>query len=425
MKRLFGMLVTMFAIYFIFQFVFLYFGGGHTLEYEVETNEKKAQVTETLVQNKENDVDSYYIFVEIDDLKFDFQIYEKYFGKTKVLEDLYYYSEDNHSCLFPVFAHHGMLKDVKCYNHEDGIYYNFRDVENLSYEMQDYFENLKSYNSENFVGNQANPIREARLLVYQNNILDDHFVGLSSYTGLYTISNNNLSKIVEIPIFNSDVYTNKLRTTVGRYYVVANYDSNNAYSQLITIDLSNNRRDRIPVGTNISFESYFQGVRNGGLYIFDKDSSSQRRIDVLNNSSSEVGGVENGLLMYEGNELVDRIDAFEAIKNKVLFDEFIEYKEDGFDYKHISGFENTGYKFFVKENETGYSIYRASKQNLSMKKYILDVDDLDRVIFLNDFIYYILGNEIRYYSDVTGNRILVRNSELQFNDSIYFGVYIR
>ena len=425
MKRLLGMLITLFSMYFIFQFVFLYFGGGHTLEYELNINGKNAHVVETLNQNQKGEVDNYYIEVDVDGLFFDFQVFEKYYGRARVLEDVHFYDGDNYSCLFPVFNNGEILKDMKCYDKNNGFYYNSLDIVNEDSDLATFIISLDAYNEEVFDDDLSDPIREGRLSVFHKNLIENHFVGVSSTRGLYTISHNNLSKIVEVPLFGSDVYTRGISTTVENYYVVANYDNRNYYKNLITIDLTNNRKDEISFRNDVSFESYFQGVRNSSLYLFDKDESAQYRIRLDNNNVSEVGNVQTGLIMYEGNELVDRIDAFEAIQNDIVFEDFIKIEDDYFSYKYVHYNLNSGYKYYVKENNNNYSIYRSSVQNKDSKKFIVNVDDLDRVIINNEFVYYVNGDEIKYYSDATSIRTLIRSGELSFNKSTYIGVYIR
>ena len=425
MKRLLGMLITLFSIYFIFQFVFLYFGGGHTLEYELNINGKNANVVETLSQNKSGEVDNYYIEVEVDGLFFDFQVFEKYYGRSRVLEDVYFYNSDNYSCLFPIFSNGEILKDMKCYDHNSEFYYNLSDIVNNDAEFATFVSDLDAYNESVFEDDLSDPLREGRLSVFHNNLLDNHFLGISSTRGLYTINHNNLSKIVEVPLFSSDVYSRGISTTVENYYVVANYDDRNFYQNLITIDLTNNRRSEINFRNDISFDSYFQGVRNSSLYLFDKDESAQYRIRIDNNNVSEVGNIQTGLIMYDGLELTDRIDAFEGVQNDIIFDDFISIEDEYFDYIYVRYNDNSGYKYYIKENSNNFSVYRASVQNDNHKKFIVKVDELDRLTINNEFIYFVDEDEIKYYSDATGIRTIVRSSELSFNKNTYIGVYIR
>ena len=49
---------------------------------------------------------------------------------------------------------------------------------------------------------------------------------------------------------------------------------------------------------------------------------------------------------------------------------------------------------------------------------------INDVYYLNDYVYYKSGNKLKYYSNSTGNRTIVEYDEIEFNNSLVFGVYI-
>ena len=70
-----------------------------------------------------------------------------------------------------------------------------------------------------------------------------------------------------------------------------------------------------------------------------------------------------------------------------------------------------------------YDIYRANNQNIEQKKYLFSTKYIDKVITLNDYIFYLDDYYIKYYSDKTDIRTLVENKELYFNQSLEYQIY--
>ena len=79
------------------------------------------------------------------------------------------------------------------------------------------------------------------------------------------------------------------------------------------------------------------------------------------------------------------------------------------------------YYLYKKENDH-YKVYRADIQNKKLKTYLFNTTDINNIIYLDDTIYYQNGNTFYYHTNY-GERKVITNTELQFNDDISFGVY--
>ena len=73
----------------------------------------------------------------------------------------------------------------------------------------------------------------------------------------------------------------------------------------------------------------------------------------------------------------------------------------------------------------GYKAYRSNVQNTKQKLYITTLDDIDNIKYSKEYIYYIKDNQINYYSDYTGIRTLMENTEFEFNKSLNYHVYVK
>ena len=54
---------------------------------------------------------------------------------------------------------------------------------------------------------------------------------------------------------------------------------------------------------------------------------------------------------------------------------------------------------------------------------MFNVKKISDVYYLDDYVYYKSGNKLKYYSNMTGNRTIVEYNEIEFNNSLIFGVY--
>ena len=97
-------------------------------------------------------------------------------------------------------------------------------------------------------------------------------------------------------------------------------------------------------------------------------------------------------------------------------------------YTNITGYEKVdkvGKYYYIFEKQNGnYLVYKAYDRKLSQKIYLFSTTDINSVIYLGDYIYFKKGN-IFYYWSINGVRKVLENTELEFNDDITLGVYIK
>ena len=104
--------------------------------------------------------------------------------------------------------------------------------------------------------------------------------------------------------------------------------------------------------------------------------------------------------------------------NGKLFNNY--YTDDIKGYDKVDKVGNY-YYLYQKENNH-YKVYRADTQNKKIKTYLFDTTDINSIIYLDDTIYYQNGNTFYYHTNY-GERKVITNTELEFNDDLSFGVY--
>lgn len=420
MKKLFLLLVFLFSIYFAIQFAFNYFGNGHEVSYELKYDDTNISVDEKYITNYKNEVSNYYFKVTVNDKVFSFQTFHNFNKNSYVIKEVKYYQDDKYDCILPIFNNNTILFDVMCLNNDLITYYHdIKDNEKLDEFVKGI--SLENYKAITWKDNKESFIEEGTLKLYKDNIIPNHYLGVTHYRGLYTINKNNTKSIFNLGIFVNDAYQRTIEGYVENYYVSANYDSGDTISKFYYIDIKGNKTNSIQTYYTISYNSYIQGAVGDSLFIFDIDKGVQYEINVDKNSVLEVGNKDTKIRHYENGEW-KKFAVNEVRKNKPLFT-YNDYKNDKYAKSDKIGNLLSGYYYFYKRVDDHYKVYRANVQSEDVLTYLFDTKTIDRIVYLDDFVYFIDGNDLKYFSDKTGVKTLLINSEYEFNNSLSFNVF--
>ena len=129
-----------------------------------------------------------------------------------------------------------------------------------------------------------------------------------------------------------------------------------------------------------------------------------------------IGNENTGIKYYDGSWQNKTV--YEAIKEELTFKEYDKNNEYVM-IKKLRG-ENNGYTIYVKENNGKYDVY-ISYRNTSKLIYLLTTTEYQTLNFFKDEIYYKDGIYLKMYSNKTGNKTIIRDTELK-NKSITFYV---
>jgi hypothetical protein len=425
MKRLLVMLIILFSLYLGIEFGFKFFGKGHTLNYEIKMDEKVFNVEEIYTLNHKNEINNYYFNIEIDDTVFSFQTYENFNRSDMIIKKIRHFKNQQYECILPIFRGEKVLLDIMCINNNVITYYH--NLKGQNEELDNFVTTIedKNYSVSKWTDDRSDKIDESPITVYPNNILDNHYVGINNYKGIYTINNINLKKIVDVNIFINDIYERKLSAMVGKFYVTANYEENYEFSKFFIVDLTSNKVEAAVSNRKISFDSYVQGSVGNSLYLFDRNSKRQYEVDTKSRKIIEVGNVETGVRYYNKGEW-ERIDANEAVKKDILFKDITDSSSNS-DYVRIDrvGNELSGHYYFYKKVGSVYDIYRANIRNEEIITYLFSTNKIDNINYVRDYVYFSENNEVKYYNDKSGVRTLFKNDEFEFNKSLFYNIYLK
>lgn len=419
MKRLFKILLGLIIVFFLLRLGIKHFGNGHIISYKVN----KINVTETLSINKKNNVDNYYLKLKNKDINVDIQILKDFNKNKKILIDIQYEKINNQTCILPIFKDNQILTDIICVN--KNIINNYSNLKGTNNELDNFANRMRDYgyNVKQYENNLKKYTKDKTLKLFTNNILENHYIALNDYRGIKTINFENKS-INKINLFNKDIYDVKLSKGLNDKYVIFDYNDKHDFNSIYIIDIKNNKQKEIKLKNKISNNSKIIGTNKNSIYLIDYDNKREYEINIKNRNIKEVGNKDIGYITYNCSKQ-------EKVKDKYILDK--EYlmvncnvnKKDK-DYKRIDlvGGSESGYYYYYQKTVDGYKVYRSNVQNTKQKLYITTLENIDSIQYSNEHIYFIKNNQLSYYSDYTGIRTLLENSEFEFNSSLNYHLYV-
>lgn len=417
MKKLIYLLLTLTVLYFGIEISFIKLSRGHNVEYKLKDGDNTFKIKETYIKKRKNEINNYYFEIKHGDEIYNYQTYKELKGANYVIKKINYYEEDGYKCIYLETKNDEPLSDIIC--KKDGIEYlynnmdeKFLNLEKTNYKKIDYKDKLE------------NKIDADPVILYTDNLVEDHYISLQNYKGLYLI--NSKDKVKNIDIFKNDIYTNLNSITTNKYYITANYNKEYKFHEFYTVNIMNGKMSKIVSDDDISLDSYMQGAIDNEIYSFDKSEKKQYRINLKNKTVSVIGNTSKGIKIYEDNNYILG-SAYDASKDKLLFNKYSSNKVfDGKEYARVDKVGNnlSGYYYLYLKDGKEYKVYRVNVQNKKIYTYLFNVQDIENIYYYKNYIYFKDGLYIKYYNDDIGVKTLLKNNEFEFNKTLKFGLYV-
>lgn len=408
MKKIFKILLILFIFMIILEVLFAIFGTGYILKYNILDGDKSYLIEEQYKAN--NTFDDHYE-ITIND-KFYISIYDNLKKDSKLVKNVKYFEDNGLSCIYVTFKSKKIKRDVICnINNKQVLYHN---IIGYSQKLDEFVSNIPDYDKTIFEEDLSNKSEKGLVKVYTNNIATNHFIDVQSYKGVYNIRNNE--DIVILNYYENDVYNPSLTISTSKYLISANYKDSYSFDSVYIIDIFNNQKKELKLSEAISYDSYFQGIVDEKAYIFDRNSKKQFEIDPKKEIIKEVGNETSGILYYDGNW--ESRSALEFVSGEIIFKQKLDYQNDSYD--KIEKTNNFYYLFDY--NGTKVKVSRKDLNSNYITE-LFEVNDIRNIKYVADYIYFIEGDNIKYYSDRTGLRTLINYSELSFNNNLNYFVY--
>lgn len=402
MKYLFKVLIILLAIFFGLKMLIHVFDGGHKVKYAIGN----FNIMEML---KVRDNNNYYFNIKSDDVKINFQINKNYNKASNVITKIMYKETKNYKCILPIFKNGEILTDIMCL--KDNVITYYHDLKDDSEADLFALELSKiGYDKNSFDDNGDSRKLSNRELVYDDNVLQNHYLAFENYKGLTLVNNS----VRNVKLFKNDVYKKDVKLFTDKYYVVADYDSEYTFKKFYVVNLINGNIREIRSYDEISFDSVIQGAVKDDIYIFDKDSEVQYDLDLKHETVQKLDG---DIKYYNGKWTTMSLN--DALKGR-KFDNYYSADINGYDKVNKVG----NYYYLYKKNGDKYHVYRADIYNKKLITYLFETSNIDEISYQGDYVYFKKGTTFNYYYHDVSKKV-IENKEIEFNKDISFGVYVK
>ena len=321
------------------------------------------------------------------------------FNKNKdkrQINQLYSFTDNTYYCVLPLFKGK-VLTDIMCY--KDGTIYNYQSIKDGREKLNSYVSKIKEY--ENFNKYEDNEEKCNNVITINNTI--NKKISITTYKGL--IVDNK-----EIKLFDKDVYSNKISTYIDKYYVTADYNANYEFDKFYIVDLTSKDVSTLKTKEPISFDSYIQGIVDNKIYLYDPENEIQYEIDPKN---KKIKVTSSDTIKYYSNNKWTKVSVKQA---KELYFDYSSLNNIYNEYDKV--YENDYYYYAIKND----NLYRINKNNTETREFLTKVP-VDEIIVNKDYAYYAFKNSLYYYNNLTDLRVVLTDSELEFNKYIKYYIY--
>ena len=391
--KLILLIILLLVLFIIFKRVF----NSKTVNYSLNINDKKIKIEESYT-------DIYNINISTPNNVYPLKIYDDINNKRKIVKNVYIYNDKNIECILPII-NNNIYTDVMCY--KDEVLYDYYTLIGENKNLDNYVSTIKEYDQSLFK-NEFNTTKDIGTIKYNTKSFNKYIV-MTTYKGL--IINGNV-----INLFNKDVYNNKISAFVDKYYIIADYESTYSFNYFYIVDITNGEISKLKIKEDISYDSYIQGIVDNKVYLYDKDNENQYEIDIKNSSVNIIS--DRNYIKYYSNKKWEKMNKVKA--NKEIYFNYETLDNNFTSYDYVDEVEN--YYYLFKGDGVSYKLYRVDKDNLNVYKSIIDVP-VTNINYKDNYLYYVYKNKLFYYSDSTGLKTVLENSELEFNKTIKYYIY--
>lgn len=396
MKYLLKVLLCLLVLFFALKFIIHVLDDGHTDTY----NDGNFNI----VENYTADDNNYQFNLKNNKFSLTFDVTADYNKASNIITKIHHKKINNYECVLPIFKDGKILTDIMC-KQDKTVYYGADISNKITTFIKDM--NEYGYKLENFQDKAKKTSLSATEAIYEDNILENHYLALENYKGL-TLYN---AEEMNVPLFDNDVYTKQVSVFTDKYYVVADYDTEYSFKIFKVVNIINGNEKEIRSYDEISFDSYIQGVVDNEIYLFDKDAKVQYKINIEDETVMKLDNIQ----YYDGSwhemSLKDALDEKKFDNYKVQIDGYEKALKIG------------KYYYLYEKNGDNYNVYKAYNKKVKQRIFLFETSDINSIIYLQNYIYFKNGNTFYYWSN-SGIKKVIENTELEFNNDLSFGAFI-
>ncbi len=415
MKRTIQIVILLFILFLIYQFISSWLIKEHKIEYTITNGDKKFDIKETYKEG------IYYFDVREGNRIFSFHNNSSFNNAKEILDTIEYEQTDDYFCIYPVIQSRKGAKqnEVLCdVNGEITTYTylkqrNFIPVDSFIQHLQQRGYNNPSWNK---VANTAGAEEFKNMTLYADNLLDKATMIVWDYKGIVVFDNESKTSF---DLLNNDRYENNHGYLVGKYYLFPDEKSPYDFASWHMIDVKSWSKYNISMDHDISFDSYINGVLNNELYVFDRSNKRQIAVSVKNKKVREVGNEQSGAIYYDGKKSTRNI--YDFINQDLIFNTFDgnHQNEPVNTIKTISSDDIT--YFLTREGK----IYEQSIYEPYKNIVLCQLPDVSELLVIDNVLYILSSSSVYQYDAYSGLNLILEYNELKYNHNNMLAVYMK
>ena len=411
MKKVFPILLILFALSMIVQYVVNELISEHVVEYSIKTKDNSYMIKETFDYA---DGENYYDFTvsDKDDLFYTFTYKNDFNRQERIIKDIKMISSNDLHCIYPIFRSN-KVDNIQCLYQGNQVSYSYLEQignEDIKIITKKLTEENKKYKNEDWVDTETIPKDAENSVVkaYVNNVMEDYVFTIWNYTGLVLVRKGDVHTSI---FLNKDQYDNVNSALVDKYYitVVDGTDDFNYFRVYNVKDIG--KKDIYTEGKNfISRDFYINGVYKDKLYLTDVTNKKQYAVDPVRDVAKVVGDEESGFKRVKDGKLItEKASLF--INNKIYFENTIvdkrfielgakEVRQDGVFY------------YFITEKG---EVMRSHEDKIYRPVKLFQLEGLTEWIVRDGEVLVVAKDTIYFFNEKTGLKKIAENTELSYN----------
>lgn len=409
MKKIFSIIIVMFLLCMIYEFIVLLLLRNYDYDYELTNGKNKYQINE--VYTKKNGNHLYNIKIENKKNTYSFLVSHDYHKNKQIVKDVIKFSENNTECIMPVFKDN-VTGGIACSKDNKIMSYNYllntdettankikMQVQNKGYKLSLFSIDYEDIGYLKKTGPQ---------LTYYKDFVPNYNVIVWEYKGVHSISKEK-SLTNEFLLF--DVYDSKYIDITDEKMYVMNADSKeNSFDKIYAVNLKDGMTTTIDIlSKTLSTNSYFNGVYKNDIYFMDCNSDTQYKINEKSQELEETSK-ENKIKYYDGEKLISK--TVKSISNSnIKFKTDITNKEITKLYKTKDIRYSNGHYYFKDENN---NVYMVMNDNYKESILLFKLDKFVEWKVVNDTVFGISGDTLYAYNNSYGLKPIVKYNEFNY-----------
>lgn len=411
MKKVFPILLILFALSMIVQYVVNELISEHVVEYSIKTKDNSYMIKETFDYA---DGENYYDFTvsDKDDLFYTFTFKNDFNRQERIIKDIKMISSNDLHCIYPIFRRN-KVDNIQCLYQGNQVSYSYLEQignEDIKVITKKLTEENKKYKNEDWNDTETIPKDAENSVVkaYVNNVMEDYVFTIWNYTGLVLVRKGDVHTSI---FLNKDQYDNVNSALVDKYYitVVDGTDDFNYFRVYNVKDIG--KKDIYTEGKNfISRDFYINGAYKDKLYLTDVTNKKQYAVDPVRDVAKVVGDEESGFKRVKDGKLItEKANLF--INNKIYFENTIvdkrfielgakEVRQDGVFY------------YFITEKG---EVMRSHEDKIYRPVKLFQLEGLTEWIVRDGEVLVVAKDTIYFFNEKTGLKKIAENTELSYN----------